>query len=105
MVKKVLKYDGLIQEFIREKIEDPRLSISQFCKNKNIPYESFKKILGKNPKIMERILNGVRKRYHGRSLEIDEVLYQKALQGDPRAPKLWDKRMGAWKRLRFTRGF
>jgi hypothetical protein len=50
-------------------------------KNKNIPHESFKKIRGKNPKIMERILNSVRKRYHGRSLEIDEALYQKALQG------------------------
>jgi hypothetical protein len=53
-------------------------------------------LLGKYPKIMEIILNGIRKRYHSRSIEIDEALYQKALKGDPRAIELWYRKLEAW---------
>jgi len=45
---------------------------------------------------MESILNGIRKRYHERSIDVDEALYQKALRGDPRAIELWYKRMENW---------
>ncbi len=34
--KKVSKYDDLIKEFIREKIEDPSLPISKFCETRGL---------------------------------------------------------------------
>lgn len=90
------KYDGVIQEFIEAKIENPRLPIKDFCKRKNVNYEPFFRVLKKDPKHMESILNGIRKRYHERSIEVDEALYQKALRGDPRAMRLWYEKMEDW---------
>jgi hypothetical protein len=46
---------------------------------------------------METILKGIRKRYHERSIEVDETLFKKAQQGDPRAIDLCYQRMENWK--------
>ncbi len=90
------KYDGVILEFVEAKIENPRLPIKDFCKRQNVNYEAFFRVLKKDPKHMESILNGIRKRYHEMSIEVDLALYDKARNGDPRAIDLWYKRIEGW---------
>jgi hypothetical protein len=87
------KYAGFIQKFIQEKIENPKLPINQFCKERNVKYIPFFRVLKRGPKIMESILKRIMKQYHERSIEVDEALFQKAQQGDPRSIELWYKRM------------
>lgn len=94
--KRKSKYTDLIQEFIQEKIENPRLPIKDFCKRRNVNYEPFFRVLKKDPKHMEAILNGIRKRHHEMSIEVDMALYDKARSGDPRAIDLWYKRIEGW---------
>jgi hypothetical protein len=45
---------------------------------------------------MEYILTGIRKRYHERSVEVDNALFEKAKKGDPKAAELWYRKMEAW---------
>jgi len=59
MSKKVSKYDGIIQEFVQEKIEDPNLSIMKYCEDSKVKYIPFFRSLKRDPKIMETILDQV----------------------------------------------
>ena len=90
------KYKDLVKEFIELKIENPKLSVRKFSDVKKIPHQSFDNVLCKNPLIWENILSETRKRYHLKSADVDESLYQKALKGDPRAIELWYKFMEKW---------
>ena len=90
------KYKEVIKKFIMVKIENPKLSVRKFCDAEGIPHQSFDHLLIKYPQIWETILSETRKRYHLKSMDVDEALYKKALKGDPRAIELWYKHHEKW---------
>ena len=90
------KHKEAIKKFIMVKIENPKLSVRKFCDAEGIPHQSFDHLLIKYPQIWETILSETRKRYHLKSMDVDEALYKKALKGDPRAIELWYKHHEKW---------
>jgi hypothetical protein len=92
------KYKDHVEEFVKEKIQRPELTMKSFCKQKTICYDYFLRYFKANPKCAEAILNGQRQRYHWRSVDVDDALYKKALAGDPRAMDLWYAKMENWNR-------
>ncbi len=86
----------IIQRFIALKIDDPNYTIKEFCLTNNLGYDYFVHKLNADPKVMAIILNGIRKRYHHRSIQVDEALFNAAKAGDPKAIQLWYAKMEQW---------
>jgi hypothetical protein len=90
------KYKEAVKKFVVMKVSNPKLSVRKFCDTEGIPHQSFDHLLIKHPIIWETILSETRKRYHLKSMDVDEALYKKALKGDPRAIELWYKHHEKW---------
>jgi len=52
--------------------------------------------LKNKPEFWETVLNLTRSHYHSNSIQIDEALKKKCLEGDPRAIKLYYERIEGW---------
>ncbi len=91
-----IDYTIEVPEFIKAKVECPNLPISEFCKTRYLPYNTFKAYLSWHPEIMDEVLTKIRRNYQHSSIGIDKALEKKALEGDPRAIDLWYRRMEAW---------
>lgn len=96
MVKINSKYADKVEKFIAVKILNPKLSIRKFADAEGMPHQTLDAILIKHPEIGQEILKGIRERYHSKSINVDEALYQQSLKGDPRAARLWYEKMEDW---------
>ncbi len=87
---------AVIQRFIALKIDVPNYTIKEFCLTNNLGYDYFVHQLNADPKVMSAILNGIRRRYHHRSIQVDEALFNAAKAGDAKAIQLWYAKMEQW---------
>ena len=86
-----------LEEFKEKKITDPDLSVREYAEANNLAYPWFLQKTKLDPKYWEYILNETRKRYHFKSIGVDDALEKKAKTGDPRAIQLWYERMEGWR--------
>jgi hypothetical protein len=89
--------EAIANSFKDLKIIFPEMSLVKIAKELGITEFQLKKVLFRYPEIVQKTLDGIRLRHHGRSISVDNALfYMASVKKDPRAIDLWYRRIEGW---------